>query len=304
MLRAGSWASSSSSGQRPWASRRRRPGRIPSARAASEQATTRLAWTTAVRLSGGAPAAATGRSGHQTTTIRDIAAHPTSASGGRPSPGGTGADPAWVAGSMRVMVPSGDGSQRRNRRSRVAAPRPEMLTSAWRGSEVAVALAEALPGAGGDGQAQVGRLGPGADGDQDRSALAGPGREAVGLPGGEAGRGADEHDVDRVQEGGDHGRPGPGAGGRDQGEALEGDAGLGGGDDPQVGQADRGDPGAGRRVSATRARARAAERVTVTVVPRRRPRPGRRGSRAGTTGSSRSSARIVPGPTSSARPAT
>ena len=200
----------------------------------------------------------TGQSGHQTTTMRGIAAHPASASGGsgRPPPGHplpgegrTGGIPRPGLGgrTMRVMVPSGDGSQRRNRRSRVAAPRPEMLTSAWRASEVAVALAEALPGAGGDGQAQVGRLGPGADGDEDCSALAGPGREAAGLGGGEAGRGADEHDVDRVQEGGDHGRPGPGAGDRDQGEALEGDAGLGGGDDPQVGQADRGDPGAGRR---------------------------------------------------------
>src|SRR4029453_11339790 len=45
----------------------------------------------------------------------------------------------------------------------------------------AVALAEAVPGAGGDGQAQVGRLGPGAEGDQDRAPLAGPGGEAAGL---------------------------------------------------------------------------------------------------------------------------
>src|SRR4029434_3187206 len=42
------------------------------------------------------------------------------------------------------------------------------------GREVAVALAEALPGAGGHGQAQVGRLRPGAEGDEDRPALVGP----------------------------------------------------------------------------------------------------------------------------------
>ncbi len=69
---AGSWASSSRPGQRVCASRRRRPGRTPSSLAAGEQATTRLAWTTATWPAGGAPAATTGQSGHQTTSMRGI----------------------------------------------------------------------------------------------------------------------------------------------------------------------------------------------------------------------------------------
>ena len=255
--RAGSWASSSSSGQRPWASRRRRPGRTPSARAAAEQATTRLAWTTAVRLSGGAPAATTGQSGHQTTTMRGIADHPVSASGVRPSPAGASPSPAR-AGRLGPPTRSATGGHEGDGAARGREPEEDPAFAGGgaaagdedldlAGLEAAVALAEALPGAGGDGQAQVGRLGPGAEGDEDGTALAGPGGEAAGLGGREPGRGADEHDVDRVQEGGHHGRPGPGAGGGDQGQALQGDAGLGGGDDPEVGQADRGHPGTGRR---------------------------------------------------------
>ena len=184
--------------------------------------------------------------------------HPASASGssggpadrGIPFPGegrtGGSPDPGWRA-DLRVMVPSwegargGPGVRGWRRRGRRRGPRPGGPGGGrgpGRGRCQALEVTARRRSAG---------SGPGAEGDQDRSALAGPGREAAGLGGREPGRGAHQHHVDRVQEGGDHGRPGPGAGDRDQGQALKGDAGLGGGHDPQVGQADRGDPGAGRR---------------------------------------------------------
>src|SRR6185312_10326367 len=76
--RAGSGGSTTSRGQRDWASRRRRPRRTPSARAAGVVETTWLAKTTAAGIwsapSGSTPAAdialRTGQSGQRTTTVR------------------------------------------------------------------------------------------------------------------------------------------------------------------------------------------------------------------------------------------
>ena len=62
--------STSREGQRAWASRRRRPSWAPSARAAGERATTRLADTTATLAEGGRPAAMTAQSGQSATSAR------------------------------------------------------------------------------------------------------------------------------------------------------------------------------------------------------------------------------------------
>ena len=164
-----------------------------------------------------------------------------------------------------------------------------------------MALAEAVPGAGGDGQAQVGRLGPGAEGDEDRAALAGPGGEAAGLGPGSRGGGrtsttstASRRAATTVVQ-----ALGPGAGTRARrSRAMPVSAAA---TIPRSGRPTAATQEPAAEAPATRARARAAERLTVTVVPRRSPWPGSSGRRAGTTGSSRSSARVVPGPTSSAR---
>ncbi len=76
--RSGSCAISSSSGQHSCAWRRRWPGRTPSARAASEHASTRPASSTATGSVAGTPAAATGQSGHQIASTRAIDADHTS----------------------------------------------------------------------------------------------------------------------------------------------------------------------------------------------------------------------------------
>ena len=68
--RAGSCSSSSTCGQRAWASRRRRPVRIPSARAAGVVATTRLACRTTAGTVIATPAATSGQSAHHTTIVR------------------------------------------------------------------------------------------------------------------------------------------------------------------------------------------------------------------------------------------
>src|SRR5205085_8762551 len=64
-----------SSGQRPWASRRRIPRRTPLLLAVPEQASTRLATNTPSGTSGASSnvvaAATTGQSGHQTTRRRN-----------------------------------------------------------------------------------------------------------------------------------------------------------------------------------------------------------------------------------------
>src|SRR5881275_686711 len=92
-------------GQRLCASRRRSPTWTPSALAAAEAATTRLAKTTAAAMSAGTPAAVTGQSGHDTTNVRVavtqpallLAASPPRA-GPHPRPPPSGGDPTPAAG--------------------------------------------------------------------------------------------------------------------------------------------------------------------------------------------------------------
>src|SRR5438094_214141 len=69
--RSASYSTTVTEGDLPCASRRRRPRRTPSARAAAEQATTRLAKTTATGSAAPSkPAAVTGQSGIQTVRVR------------------------------------------------------------------------------------------------------------------------------------------------------------------------------------------------------------------------------------------
>src|SRR5256885_9896603 len=139
-------------GQRLCASRRRSPTWTPSALAAAEAATTRLAKTTAAAMSAGTPAAVTGQSGHDTTNVRVAIAQPTALSlaasppraGPQPRPplirlAEGGGDPIPAAGRVagraagagttatscsRATSPSGDGSHRRGPPRRAAPPPP------------------------------------------------------------------------------------------------------------------------------------------------------------------------------------
>src|SRR5437016_8873226 len=139
-------------GQRLCASRRRSPTWTPSALAATEAATTRLAKTTAAAMSAGTPAAVTGQSGHDTTNVRVavtqpallLAASPPRA-GPHPRPPPSGGDPNPAAGRgllaacgstvtscSRATSPSGDGNHRRVLTGRAAAPLLSATTSTWR----------------------------------------------------------------------------------------------------------------------------------------------------------------------------
>ena len=84
--RAGSWSSTSNSGQHPCASRRRCPDRTPAIAAAGDLAITRLARSTAAGTVGATPAATTGQSGHHTVTILGTITRPARARRVRRSP--------------------------------------------------------------------------------------------------------------------------------------------------------------------------------------------------------------------------
>ena len=84
----------------------------PSAAAAGERATTRLAWSTTAGTSAAVPAATIGQSGQRTVTIRDgIAVTP------RPCRSAPGAAPA-TGSAAGATVPSGPGNQSSARRGR------------------------------------------------------------------------------------------------------------------------------------------------------------------------------------------
>src|SRR5512132_3683443 len=242
--------------------------------------------------------------------------HPASASGssggpgGRPSPAGASpsparARPAGPSGPTRgspvpagapagTTVPSGDGSQRRARRSRVAAPRPATRTSTWRAWRLPWPWPRPLQAlevtarrrSAGSGQAPMGtRTAP---------------RSRAWAAGSRAGERTSTTSTASRRAATTVGHaPTPGAGTRARrSRATPASAAA---TIPRSGRPTAATQEPAAEAPATRARARAAERLTVTVAPRRRPRPGSSDWRAGTTGSSRSSAKVAPGPPSSTR---
>ena len=307
-------------GQRPWASRRRRPGGRP--RPARPPSRRRRGWR-GRRPSGCPPAGGHHRpvgapdhhhAGHRRSPgvgqnssrrpvrpRRGIPFPGEGQAGWAPCPTRASVSPATIAATPTpVMDPLGDGSQRWNRRSRVAGPRPVMRTSTWREwrrpwpwpRPCQVLAVTARRRSAGSDQGPRGR-GP-------RRAR-GPWRRGGGPGGREPGRGrtsttstASRRAATTVVQ-----ALGPGAGTRARrSRAMPVSAAA---TIPRSGRPTAATQEPAAEAPATRARARAAERLTVTVVPRRSPWPGSSGWRAGTTGSSRSSARVVPGPTSSAR---
>ena len=120
--RSGSWSSSATSGQRCWAWRRRWPIVTPSAAAAGDRATTRLACSTTAGTPPATPAATTGQSGHHTVTIRRACGR---THGGARSAHGAQPQPARrpAAAPPRRRAPPGPGSHSSARRGRgCAAP--------------------------------------------------------------------------------------------------------------------------------------------------------------------------------------
>src|SRR5215216_5301572 len=248
--------------------------------------------------------------------------HPASASGSsggpgdRPSPAGASPSPARArpagppgptrgtpGGATGTMVPSGDGSQRRARRSRVAAPRPATRTSTWRALRLPwpwprprqVLAVTARRRSAGSGQAPRGtRTAP-----RSRALAA---RRRAWAAGSRAGARTSTTSTASRRAATTAGQArDPGAGTRarrSRATPVSAAATI-----PRSGRPTAATQEPAAEAPATRARARAREPATATVVPRRRPWPGSRGSRAGATGSSRSSARVGPGPTSSVRAA-
>ncbi len=199
------------------------------------------------------------------------------------------------------MDPLGDGSQRWNRRSRVAGPRPVMRTSTWREWRrpwpwprpcQALAVTARRRSAGSDQGPRGTRTAP-------RSRALAARRRAWGAGSRGGGRTSTTSTASRRAATTVVQALAPGVGTRARrSRAMPVSAAA---TIPRSGRPTAATQEPAAEAPATRARARAAERLTVTVVPRRSPWPGSSGRRAGTTGSSRSSARVVPGPTSSAR---
>ena len=224
--RPGSCSTTVSCGQRPCASRLRSPRRTPSARARSEQASTRLACSTATGPVAGTPstisAAITGQSGHHSSRVRAGVPVTPDRPGRAAAAGSAHCRRHRSAGSTRVEL-VGRGSQTLISLGRAAAPRPraETVTSRRRSRP------RPCPSPSHDStdhlQRHVARRPTGRTG-RARCRAAGPGRPAGWRPRrSDRGRHGGDHDVHPVDQRGDHGGP-LGAGVRHQGQPVQGDA--------------------------------------------------------------------------------
>jgi hypothetical protein len=181
----------SRSGQRPCASRRRMPTRAPPARAAGETATTRLPATTTTSADGGQPAHMTAQSAQEATRARDPIAEASQPARPPAPPAGERNRPGTSSPAMdrNDGLPS-TAVNRHLKRSTQPEPRPPGPRSSalagrfhlhFAAPQVTVTIFQASPTTGNDTQAHIGRARPTLSQDgQDRSPLAPPGLELAG----------------------------------------------------------------------------------------------------------------------------
>ena len=168
------------------------------------------------------------------------------------------------------------------------------------GLQVAVTPAQPLPVRGGQGQAQVGSLGPGRDGptpgqDHDGPPLPGPGGQAAGVGRADPAVRGGHDQVEPVEQGAQHRGPSPARWG-DHRQPLQGHPGLGRGQQAGGGQAHQDGPRTGTRwagPAGTRAARSTPAPPGPPPTPGARPPPGSTASRAGAAGRRCSSVRVT-----------